>query len=167
MFPSKSPPSSPLAKENETEMYGCNDRLLQIPSHAYSQSSSSQSPSSLPSSRSVVSPQPLTPSSTDSHVSHEKSPSPHPDKVDLHEDPPKLSSLSTDSAGVDNGEVEHVNYNCSKDDQQPTLPNSSQSDIEKNGKEENAPGGDMTTETNNKPVDSSPLAVSFVRYLRW
>lgn len=56
--------------------------MLQISTHTYSQSSSSQSPSSLPSTRSAVSPQPLTPSSTDSHMSRDKSPSPHRDKID-------------------------------------------------------------------------------------
>lgn len=86
-----SPASSPLVKEREMETYSCSDRLLQMPpSHAYSQSSSSQSPSSLPSTRSMVSPQPLTPSSTDSHISHDKSPSPLREKVTSFGDTPPI-----------------------------------------------------------------------------
>lgn len=76
----KSPVPSPA---KDMDSYSCGgDRMLQMSTHTYSQSSSSQSPSSLPSSRSMVSPQPLTPSSTDSHMSRDKSPSPHREKVD-------------------------------------------------------------------------------------
>lgn len=93
----KSPPASPLVKEREMEAYNCNDQLLQIPTHTYSHSSSSQSPSSLPSSRSVVSPRPLTPSSTDSHISQEKSPSPHHEKVDPDRNSQTVPSVSFES----------------------------------------------------------------------
>lgn len=93
----KSPPASPLVKEREMEAYNCNDQLLQIPIHTYSHSSSSQSPSSLPSSRSVVSPRPLTPSSTDSHISQEKSPSPHQEKVDPDRNSQTVPSVSFES----------------------------------------------------------------------
>jgi len=68
-----------------------------ITPHTYSQSSSSQSPSSLPSSRSIISPQPLTPSSTDSHISHEKSPSPNRDKIDLDHSSPKTPSFQPEA----------------------------------------------------------------------
>lgn len=89
----KSPPVSPLVKEREMEAYNCSEQLLTMSTHTYSQSSSSQSPSSLPSSRSVASPRPLTPSSTDSH---EKSPSPHREKEDLDRSPPKAPTTTSE-----------------------------------------------------------------------
>lgn len=92
--PFKSEPSSPVAKLNESDSFNGCDRL--VTPHTYSQSSSSQSPSSLPSSRSLISPQPLTPSSTDSHVSHEKSPSPNRDKIDLDHSSPKTPTSAAD-----------------------------------------------------------------------
>lgn len=119
----KSPSVLTTAKESEPESYNCNDRLLQISTHTYSQSSSSQSPSSLPSSRSVVSPQPLTPSSTDSHVSHEKSPSPHRDRTDSDHIPLKISGCSMESESIQEKEAEKSESNVEQENEASSKSN--------------------------------------------
>ncbi|XP_065219817.1 histone acetyltransferase KAT6A-like isoform X2 [Planococcus citri] len=99
-FP-KSPAPSPSTKDGDMDSYSCGDRMLQMSSNAYSQSSSSQSPSSLPSTRSAVSPQPLTPSSTDSHMSRDKSPSPHRDTSKIENETSFKNTSMEPESGAD------------------------------------------------------------------